>query len=229
MSGVGTMMTYRGLVRADEYCEAVLSDLPSGLLDDPLRALEVTRLSVWVQRHPDAAIVRWEGKHIDSVLERFGASDDPMLVRWRGMLRAFSGSAEMDSYWDASRHRIFSWAKIEARHESEIKVFRCTSEVEALLSLYRDVQSDPAHFRIFERIRGGQGVTRVEAWTQQRGEETLFLNLIEARDLESAHAAMEAETNEFDRRLMKTRRAALKGPPLSGGVVAKLLIDWQAG
>jgi hypothetical protein len=229
MSGVGTMMTYRGLVRPDEYCKAVLSDLPTGRLDAPLSALEVTRLSVWVQRHPDAAIVRWEGKHIDSVLERFGASDDPTLAKWRGMLRTFSGSAEMDSYWDASRHRIFSWGKDEARHDSEIKVFRCTSEIEALLSLYRDVQSDPAHFRIFERIREGQGVTRVEAWTQQSGEETLFLNLVEARDLGSAYAAMEGETNEFDRRVMKTRRAALKGPPMSGGAVAKLLIDWRAG
>lgn len=222
------MMTYRGLVQTDQYCEAVLRDLPTGILDDPLRALEVTRLSVWVQRAPDAAIVRWEGKNIDSVLERFAASDDPTLTKWRGMLRAFSGSAEMDTYWDASRHRIFSWAADEARHESEIKVFRCTSEVDALHNLYRDVQSDPAHFRIFERIRQGQGITRVEAWIQQRGEETLFLNLIEARDLGNAYAAMEAETNEFDRRIMKTRRAALKGPPLSGGAAAKLLIDWRA-
>lgn len=228
MPEVGTMLTYRGLVRPDEYCKAVLSDLPTGRLDDPLRELEVTGLTVWVQRVPDAAIVRWEGNHIDSVLERLSASRDATLARWRGMLRVFSGPTEMDSYWDAARHRIFSWASDEARHESEIKVFRCTGEVEALSRLYRDVEADPAHLGIFERIRREQGITRVEAWIQKRGEETLFLNLIEARDLESAYAAMESESNEFDRRLMKTRRAALEGPPLKGQSGAKLLIDWRA-
>ena len=220
-------MTYRGLVQPDEYCEAVLSDLPTGRLDHSLRTLEVTRLSVWVQRTPDATIVRWEGRHIDLALARLGASRDPMLARWRGMLRVFSGPAEMDSYWDAERHRVFSWAADDPGPESEIKVFRCTDEVEALLQLYRDIRSDPAHLGVFERIRRGQGITGVEAWIQKRGEETLLLNLVEARDLRSAYAAIEAETNEFDRRIMKTRRAALKGPPLGAGPGAKLLTDWR--
>ena len=105
---VGTLLTYRKLVQVEAYSEAMRADVSKKAFGDAFREIGVTRLSFWVQRDPDASLVRWEGADIDSVLLRYGNSPNRELSRWRGLLRVFSGPDEADGYWDASRERIFS-------------------------------------------------------------------------------------------------------------------------
>lgn len=226
---MGTILTYRGLAQVEAYSDAIRADVSKKSFGDALRDLGVTRLSFWVQRDPDASLVRWEGTEIDSVLQRYETSSNRELARWRGLLRVFSGPEEAESYWDASRHRIFSWASQNGESEQrEIKVFPATDDIEALSALYRDIQNDPGLLSDFERIRMDQGFTRIEAWTQEIAGEVLLLNLFEAHNLDSAYSSIEAEHHDLDRRIMKTRRTALKGPPLRSVPAGKLIADWRA-
>ena len=226
---MGTILTFRKLKQIEAYSEAIRTDTAREAFGDALRDLGVTRLSFWVQRDPDASLARWEGEEIESVLRRYSASSNRELARWRGLLRVYSGPDEAESYWDAARHRIFSWeAGLKEGVESEIKVFRATDDIQALMDLYRGIENDPASFADFERIRTSQGFTRVEAWTQKIGSEILLLNLFEANDLDSAYSSVEAEEHDLDRRIMEIRRKAVKGPSLRTTPAARLIADWHA-
>jgi hypothetical protein len=224
---VGTVLSYRPLLDAEAWHEGLLNEFASEEMGDSYHELGLTRVSSWLQRDPDAAIIRWEGSDVDTLFERWAASSNPVLARWRGQFRVNSGPQEAENFWDASRHRLFSWTSEEEGEDSEIRVFRGTSEMQSLFRLYEDVSNDNAHFEAFDRIRRSQGFTRIETWTQQVGEETLMLNLFEAHDLASSLLQVESESNSFDRRLMDTRRAAVEGPPLLAHHPGKLIADWR--
>jgi hypothetical protein len=225
--GSGTILTYRTLLDVDGFCEALLSDLPSEKFGDAYRDLGLAHVSFWVQRDPDAAIARWEGRDIDTMLERFAASSNPVLARWRGQLRVFSGPQEAESFWDASRHRLLSWGTDEQGAESEITVCSEPRQVDMYRRLANEFQQDPSLFGLLDRVRRSQGFTRIETWHQQKDGDEVILNLIEAHDLKGALAQIAAENNELDKRSMKVVRAVLLQAP-SPSPVATLLARWHA-
>ena len=222
----GTVLSHRSLLQADAFCDAIIRDLPSDEFGDAFRSLGLTHVSFWIQRDPDGALARWEGADIDTLFERFAASSNPVLVRWRGRLRVFSGPQEAESFWEASRDRLLSWATDEQGAESEITVYRGAEQVEAYRQMACDVQADPALYSLLGRVRGRQGFTRVETW-QQRGDDDLIMTLLEANNLEDALAQRQAESNEFDQRIMKLLRSMILQAPIPPST-ATLLGHWHA-
>lgn len=225
--GSGTILTYRPLLQADRLCEAVLNDVPNPEYGDAFRGLGLTKVSFWIQRNPDAAMVRWEGADIDSLFDRFETSPNQVLAKWRGLLRVFSGPVVADGYWNAPRHRVFCWTTGEEGEESEIMVHRQPKRVEAFLELADNFQSDPSLLGILDRVRRSQGFTRIETWHQRTNEEDVMLTLVEAHDLKDARAQMEAETNELDQRTMQVVRSSMLEPSIAQ-FAAKLLTTWRA-
>ena len=224
---VGTILTYRTLVNAAGFVEALLSDLPSAAFGDAYRELGLTRVSFWVQRDPDAAIARWEGTDIDTLLERYAASSNPVLARWRGQLRMFSGPEEAEGFWDASRDRLLSWATGEEGAESEITIFREPRQVDMYRQLAKDFQQDASLLGLLDRVRRRQGFTRIETWHQRTGGDDVVLALTEADHMDKAMAQIATEDNELDRRTMKVVRTMLvQGAPPPPA--AKLLARWHA-
>jgi hypothetical protein len=223
---VGTVMTYRSLVDADAWRDATLRDLASGVLDDAYRGLGLKRVSFWLERDPDGAMAMWEGTDIDTVLERYAASSDPVLARWRGQLRVFSGPEAAEGFWDATRHRLGSWETGQEGAESEITIIRDASQAKILHQMALDFELDASLKSLVDRIRRRQGFTRIEAWGQQSEGEEICLLLFEAHDLEAANAEIAAEKNEFDKQTMKLWRSAVQthSPPST----AKLLARWHA-
>lgn len=220
---LNTVVSYRSLREADVWSEALLKDLSneSGL-GDAYRSLGLTRVSFWMQRNPDAAVVMWEGIDTDTLFERISVSPNPVLGKWRGLLRMWSGPEEADSYWDASRHKLFSWAADEQGADSEVTIHRDPAQLEAYREFCLDLQQDPSLMSLLARVRQRQGFTRIEAWHQHMNGSDLVLVLREAHDLDAAMSQLVAEDNEFDKRVMELLRGSLlqQSPPPSP---AKLL------
>jgi hypothetical protein len=206
---VGTVLTYRTLLDADGYSQALLRDLPREGFGDAFRELGLTRVSFWVQRNPDAALARWEGTDIGTLLDRYAAASNPVLARWRGQLRVYSGPQEAESFWDASRDRLLAWATDEEGAESEITIFREPTQVDMYRRLATDFQRDPALLGLLDRVRRRQGFTRIETWLQQKDGDGVVLALTEAHDLKEAMAQIATEDNELDKRTMKVVRTML--------------------
>lgn len=224
---IGTVMTYRSLRDGDALREALLNDIPTVSYGDAFRGLGLTRVSFWTQHDPAAAVVRWEGTDIDTVLERFAASADPVLARWRGQLRMWSGPVEAESFWDASRHRLLSWGTGEQGAQSVVTVYRDTREIEMYRQRFVDFDRDPSLRKLLNRVRGRQGFTRLETWHQQANGSDLVLTLLEADDLSTAMAQLLSEDNELDKRLMDLLRSTILHPAAQSSS-ATLLARWHA-
>lgn len=226
-SATGTVMTYRPLLDADGWQEALRADISTVAFADAYRSLGLTDVTFWLQRNPDAAMARWEGADVDTLLDRYAVSRDPVLSRWRGRLRTLSGPVVAESFWNASHHRFFSWASGEEGAQSEITVYRKPREVEAFQRLSLDFQQDPSLMKLFERVRRHQGFTRIETWHQHTDGGDAVLTLFEAHDLGAAMAQRAAEANRLDERIMQVERKTLfhqeRLPP-----VAKLFARWHA-
>jgi hypothetical protein len=214
-------------VDADGFVSSLLNDLPNARFGDAFRELGLTNVAFWVQRDPDAAVARWEGADIGTLLERYAASSNPVLARWRGQLRVFSGPQEAESFWDASRHRLLSWGTEEHGAESEITIFREARQVDIYRQLANDFQQDPSLLGLLDRVRRRQGFTRIETWHQQNNGDDVVLTLTEAHNLKEAMAQIGAEDNELDKRTMEVVRTMLhqSAPPPPA---AKLLARWHA-
>lgn len=224
---VNTVVSCRSLWKADVWSEALLKDLSSESgLGDAYRSLGLTRVSFWMQRNPDAAVVMWEGTETETLFERISVSPNPVLGKWRGLLRIWSGPEEADSYWDASHHRLFSWTTDEQGADSEVTIHRDPAQLEAYRDFCLDLQQDPSLMSLLDRVRQRQGFTRIEAWHQHMDGSDLVLVLREAHDLNAAMAQFVAEDNDFDKRVMELLRGSvLRSSPQPP---AKLLARWQA-
>ena len=223
---IGTLLTFANLVETDAFCEALLNDISSASYDEAHRSLGLTRISLWIQRDPDALITMWEGRDVETVLERYAASSNPFLGKWRGHFRVWSGPQEAESFWDASHHRLLSWATDEEGAESEVTVYRDPIQVEAYRRFCLDLRQ-PALMGILDRVRRRQGFTRIETWHQRSNGNDVVLTVVEAHDLNAAIAQLRAEDNELDERVMKLVRNTIlqtASPP----TVAKLLARWRA-
>lgn len=226
-SALGTVMTYRPLLDADGWQEALLADISTAPFADAYRSLGLTGVSFWLQRNPDAAMARWEGTDVDTLLDRYAVSPHPVLSRWRGQLRTLSGPVEAENFWNASHHRLFSWSSEEEGAQSEITVYRKQKDIEAFQRLSLDFQHDPSLLKLFERVRRHQGFTRIETWHQHTDDGEAVLTLFEAHDLGAAMAQRAAEGNRLDQRIMQVERKTLfhqdRVTP-----VAKLFARWRA-
>lgn len=224
---IGTVMTSVNLLDVKALCEALLRDLSNGAFDDVYRTMGLARVTWWIGRDPDAAVTMWEGSNIDELLEGFGTSRHPLMAKWRGLLRIWSGPEEANGFWEASRHRLLSWATEEEGAESEVMVFQDPRQVEMYRQQSLDFQQDPSLRRLLDRVRREQGFTRIETWHQRTSENDTVLTLVEAHDLKAAVSRFMSEDNELDRRLMDLmRKTILQGasPPPA----AKLLARWRA-
>lgn len=222
---VGTILSYRSLLKADDFCNALLKDISTVKLGDAFRELGLSQVSFWIQRSPDAAVVMWEGTDIETLFDRYAASPNPTLVRWRGQLRVYSGPDEADGFWDASHHRLLSWSTGEQGAQSEIRIDRQPEQVEAYRRLAEDFQGDPSLMSLIDRVRRRQGFTRIETWHQESDGGHTLLSLVEANDLNDSMAQIATESNDLDKRTMKVVRATfhLGLPPPS-----TLLARWHA-
>lgn len=226
-AGLGTIMTRQPLLDVDRWAEAIMGDISTVPFGDAYRGLGLTRVSFWVQRNPDAAMVRWEGTEVDTLLDRYAVSSNPVLSRWRDQLSKLSDPAAAESFWDASRHRFFSWESEEQGAQSEVTVYREPKEVEAFRRLSLDFQNDPSLMRLFERVRRPQGFTRIESWHQETDGGEAVLTLFEAHDLDAAMAQRAAADNRLDERIMQVERRTLFHHETRPSA-AKLLARWQA-
>lgn len=224
---VGTFLTSISLVDVDGFCEALLSDIPSARYDEACRGLGFTHVSYWIQRDPDAVVLMCEGKDTDTFMERFAASPDPFLAKWRGLIRVFAGPEGADSFWDASNHRLFFWESGELGAQSEIRIYREPKQVAAFLQDSLDFRHDPSLFKLYDRVRRSQGFTRIETWHQETSGQDVVLELFEAHDLSVAMEQRAAANNRLDERVMHVERATLLegDAPMS---LAKLLARWNA-
>lgn len=224
---VGTILTSGLVLDPEGWREATLGDISTESFDDAYRSLGLTHAAFWIQRDPNVAVAMWEGADIDTFFERFAASSHPVVAKWRGLLRTFSGPEEAENFWDASHHRLFSWATEEEGAESEVTIYRDPSQVEAFRRLANDFQQDPALMSLVDRVRRRQGYSRIETWHQQSNGDDIVLTLFEGHDLNAAMTQIAAEDNELDRRTMKLIRNTFlqtQSPP----PVAKLLARWRA-
>lgn len=224
---LNTVVSCRSLLEADVWSQALLEDLSteSGL-GNAYRSLGLTRVSFWVQRNPDAAVVMWEGTDTDTLFERISVSPNPVLGKWRGLLRVWSGPQEADSYWDASRHKLLSWVADEQGADSEVTIHRDPAQIEEYRQFCLDLQQDASLMRVLGEVRQRQGFTRVEVWHQHLDGNDLVLVLREAHDLKAAMAQLVAEDNDLDKRVMKMLHGSLlQSPPPPP---AKLLTRWEA-
>ena len=224
---IGSMLTYRPLLNVEGMSEAILKDIAEESFSDALRSLGLTRVSFWIQRAPDASVVMWEGAEIETLYQRWAASSNLVISRWRGLLRMFSGPEVADGLWTASRDRLFSWATGEDGAESELMIFREPKQVEKYLQLARDYQRDPSLLGIVDRVRRRQGFTRIEKWHQKTNDGDVILTLFEAHQLDAAMAQRAAEENRLDQRIVAIDRATLLAGD-SHSHSAKLLARWHA-
>lgn len=221
------ILTYITLRDPEALCKALLEDLTTGKFDDVYRDMGLTRVTYWIQRDPDAAVTMWEGRDLDTLIERFGTSSSPILAEWRGLIRLWSGPDEEASFWEAEHHRLLSWSAEEPGSESQLMVFRDPRQVQAYREFAEDFQDDPSLFRLLDRVRRQQGFTRIETWHQRVLGEDIVLTVAEAHNLNDATAQLMAENNELDRRVMELVRKTLLGeaPPRPP---AALLYRWSA-
>ena len=224
---VGTLLTCGLLLDAEGWREATLSDISSGSFDDAYRGLGLTHAAFWIQRNPDVAVAMWEGADIDTFFERFDESSHPVIAKWRGLLRMFSGPQEAENFWDASHHRLLAWSTGEQGAESEVVIYREPRQVDAYRRLAEDFAQDASLMGILDRLRRRQGFTRIETWHQRTKGDDILLTLVEAHDLNASMAQLMAEDNELDRRTMAVVRSTLlhsESPPPA----AELLARWHA-
>ena len=220
------MLTYRALRDIARYKEAILSDFSTSAFGDAFRGLGLVRVSVWLQHDPPASVTRWEGTDIDTLSARSAASKNPVIAKWRGLMRVFSDPSEVERYWDASRRCLFSWTAEKEGRESEITVFRNPHDVEAYLEAATHFQNDPELLKILDRVRRRQGFTRIETWHQASQDQSLILVLMEADDLKAALVRTCEEEEELVGRILKPERSMIVDPALAPPA-AKLLAQWH--
>lgn len=222
-----TILTSTNLVDAEAFCEALIREVSSAGYDELCRGLGLTRVSYWLDRGPDVVVTMWEGRDVHGIVEYLATSSDPVVAKWRGLMRMWAGPGEMDRFWDAERHRLLSWATEEQGAESELIIERNPKRVDAYVRLARDFQNDPSLFLLLGKVRGRQGLTRIELWHESASGQEILLNLVEGHDLKGSMAQIMAEENELDQRTMEVVRSTFqqsdKLPP-----TAKLLARWQA-
>lgn len=223
----GSILVHWSIRDVTGWKQAVLPDFSSPAFGDALRGLGVERLTLWFQEDPPAAVARYDGTDMDTMLERAAVSSDRVIARWRGLMALFSDPSAVDTFWDASVHQLFSWSTEREGRESEMTVIRNDNQIEAYLDMANDFQNDPSLFKIVDRVRRHQGFTRIETWHQQVDGRNVILVLMEADDLQGAIAALWEENNALDRRIMKLARSMINDPSLAPPV-AKLLARWQA-
>jgi hypothetical protein len=215
------------LLRIDEYRQALMADRDTSEFDHAHRGLGLTRVMTWVQRDPHYAIIRWEGESVLDALASSATTTDPLMGKWRGLIRAFSGIDAAGSVWDASRRQVFSWNTEVEGPETSVRLLHGTKVVTEYLETMEDFSSDPALLGVFDRIRRRQGFTRLEAWHQKIGDDDIVLWFATGSGLEAAYADIFEGKNPFDQRVGKLVAASLNINDPPGGK-PELIVDWRA-
>jgi hypothetical protein len=215
------------LLRSDDYRQALTADRATSEFDHAHRSLGLTRVMTWVQRDPNYAIIRWEGASVLDALAISATTTDPLMGKWRGLIRAFSGADAAGSVWDASRRQVFSWSTGEDGPETSVRLLRGTKLVTEYLETMEDFGSDPALLGVFNRIRRRQGFTRLEVWHQRLGVDDIVLWFATGSDLEAAYADIFEGKSQFDQRVGKLVAASLNVDDPPGGK-PELIVDWRA-
>jgi hypothetical protein len=214
--------------RVDHYRQELLADRDSPEFDEAHRGVGLSRVMTWVQRQPDYAIIRWDGENVPDALERAARSEDPLMSKWRGLVRVFAGPAQAEGVWQLeSHHHVFSWTTGEEGPDVDTRIFHGSSVVNQFLTLLADIKGDPPLLSIYDRIRRRQGITRVEVWHQNIEDEDVILRVLEGHDLDAAFEDMAAGKTELDRRIRDLEIATLGKSHISRSQ-AELLVDWRA-
>lgn len=214
--------------RVDHYRQELLADRDTPEFDEAHRGVGLRRVMTWVQRHPDYAIIRWDGENIPDALERTARSKDPLMSKWRGLVRVFAGPVQAEGVWQLeSHHHVFSWTTGVEAPDVDVRIFHGSPIVNQFLTLLADIKGDPPLLSIYDRIRRRQGITRVEVWHQNIDDEDVILRVLEGDDLDAAFEDMAAGTTELDRRIRDLEVATLGESHISRSQ-AELLVDWRA-
>lgn len=215
------------LVRPDELREAARATGDPEEFDRAYLPLGVSRVTSWLQRHPDYLTVLWEGRNLLEAVKETAVSTDPHFAKWRGFTRIYAGPDSAQAFWDGSRDRVFLWSSGEVGADSEARVFHGTSSVGEYLRFVQDIQNDPKLWETFDLLRRQQGFTRAELWHQTAGPRDVVISLWEAHDMEASIDAVVEGGAELDQRILAIRRAALVEDPLNEGR-PEILMDWRA-
>ena len=226
-AGVETVLFSIPLKDVDGYRKALIAERDSIEFADSHRAAGATRVMTWVQRDPPYAVIRWDGKNVLESIASTATTKDPFMARWRGIIRVYSGVQGAATVWDSARHQVFSWETGEEGSDTDMRVFHGSSQVHDFLTLLAEISNDPALGRLYDRVRRGQGVTKVEIWHQRSLNEELVMRMVEGNQLDAAFAEVDAESKEFDRRLNRLARAALS-PSATTRSEAEMIVDWRA-
>jgi hypothetical protein len=215
------------LINMSDYRKALLNDRDSPEFDRAHREAGAWHVMTWVHPEPPYAIIRWQGPDVLDSLARTATSQDPFMARWRGLIRMYSGPEGAGGVWDSSRHQVFLWELGEEGPEADIRIFHGTSAVHEYIKMLADINENPALQKLYDRIRRQQGVTRVEIWHQQLGEEEVVMRLVEGHDLDAAFREVTEEKIDFDQRINRVARAGLEQAATSRSQ-AELIVNWKA-
>lgn len=167
-----------------------------------------------------------EGSRCEQVAEIPETSDADFMVRWRELLRIFSGRKGSEGLWDMGSHStVFEWSTDEEACQQDVSVHEASSVMADYLIYLKDIEADPVMSKGHDSLRRSQGLTAVEVSHQKFGDRQVFLRSIEGNDLDSAFHSIAKAGNEFDQRLAAIGGGS-EGSFVSPGR-ASLIVDWN--